>query len=232
MNSSNFCIWQMNQWQKSRMTSNKSLQWKYRVPQKKLSDIIWRTLLGDLIFGTKWPKEVQSGDPRPQNSTSNLFCDTLIGPIFFLTSFFGQHVRWSRWGQGGLGSLLTTASCSCRSPFNYNHENNASPIVQNMQNYCWPRPVALVGDLPMIMIMMIMLITVIFSSTMILMVLMMMVISTITIMIKTLRWTVNDKKSTLNNEWNWIYHCWQKKTHRVKIEPTTEDHMVDRKSVV
>ena len=54
----------------------------------------------------------------------------------------------------------------------------------------------------MIMIMRIMVITVIFSSTMILMVLMMMVISTITIMIKTLRWTVNDKKSTLNNEWN------------------------------
>ena len=141
MNSSNFCIWQMNQWQKSRMTSNKSLQWKYRVPQKKLSDIIWRTLLGDLIFGTKWPKEVQSGDPRPQNSTSNLFCDTLIGPIFFLTSFFGQHVRWSRWGQGGLGSLLTMASCSCRSPSNYNHEDNANPNMQNMQNmqhYCWP----------------------------------------------------------------------------------------------
>ena len=71
-----------------------------------------------------------------------------------------------------------------------------------------------------------MLMIVIFSSTMILMVLMMMVISAITIMIKTLRWMVNAKKSTLNNEWNWIYHCWQKKTHRVKIEPTTEDHMV------
>ena len=152
----------MNQWQKSRIQG----------APKKPPNIIWRTLLGDLIFGTKLPKVFQSADPRSQYSTSNFFCDTL----YILASLFGQQVRWSRWGQGGLGSLLTMASCSCRSPFNYNHENNASPIVQNMQNYCWPRPIAVVGDLPMIMIMRIMVITVIFSSTMILMVLMMMVI--------------------------------------------------------
>ena len=46
-------------------------------------------------------------------------------------------------------------------------------------------------------------------------------------MIKTLRWMVNAKKSTLNNEWDWMDMIVDKnKTHRVKIEPATAHHMV------
>ena len=49
------------------------------------------------------------------------------GRTILVGSFFGYHlervklwrlrkVRWSRWVRGGLGSLLTRANCSCRSP--------------------------------------------------------------------------------------------------------------------